>query len=186
VDSSLDWGQDLPGLKRWLERKGLGGPDSTPVYLYYFGTSRPSYYQIPARYLPGWPRREVIPLTPGVYCISATHLQRTFAPIGRWCSYYENAYQERLPHMRTLLQADDAARKALLRPMGDLFWNDTFALFDELRMGRLCAFLRQREPEDSVGHSILIYTLTAEEIQQALYGPPPELLTEKEAGVPPH
>jgi len=186
VDSSLDWGQDLPGLKRWLDRQGLGRPGSAPVHLYYFGTSSPSYYRIGARQLPGWSRREIVPLTAGVYCISATHLQRSFAPIGRWCSYYENAYQARLAQMQPLLQADDAARESLLRSVGDAFWVQEFYLFDELRLGRLCAFLRQREPEDSIGYSILIYTLTAEEVEQALYGPPPELLTEEEAGVPPH
>ncbi len=48
-DSNLDWGQDLPGLKRWLEEKGYGG-----VYLAYFGNADPSRYGIRFRYLPGW------------------------------------------------------------------------------------------------------------------------------------
>ncbi|MDQ2823973.1 MAG: glycosyltransferase family 39 protein, partial [Verrucomicrobiota bacterium] len=51
VDSSLDWGQDLPALKTWLdERKDqLSG---NRVYLAYFGTADPAWYKIPATTLP--------------------------------------------------------------------------------------------------------------------------------------
>jgi hypothetical protein len=47
VDSSLDWGQDLPALKRYIE----GHPREGPAYLSYFGIASPLYYGIPARYL---------------------------------------------------------------------------------------------------------------------------------------
>ena len=40
VDSSLDWGQDLPGVERYLERH----PSTGPVYLSYFGSASPNYY----------------------------------------------------------------------------------------------------------------------------------------------
>src|SRR5206468_11204129 len=51
VDSNLDWGQDLKGLKRWADEKRL---DAThPLYLSYFGTADPRYYQIPHINLPG-------------------------------------------------------------------------------------------------------------------------------------
>src|SRR5439155_865573 len=76
VDSSLDWGQDLPGLARWLQRNV---PSGTPVYLSYFGTGNPDYYHIKARRLPGffdeWRPREWYQLTGGVYAVSATMLQ---------------------------------------------------------------------------------------------------------------
>jgi hypothetical protein len=39
VDSSLDWGQDLPALRRELEARGY-----RKVALCYFGTARPSSY----------------------------------------------------------------------------------------------------------------------------------------------
>src|SRR5205823_9407643 len=54
VDSSLDWGQDLPGLKRWLDRQGLQGANHSPVYLSYFGSALPEYYHIDASPLPGF------------------------------------------------------------------------------------------------------------------------------------
>jgi len=186
VDSSLDWGQDLPGLKRWLDRRGIGAPGGPRAFLYYFGTASPAYYGVPAAHVPAWTERQVIPLTEGVYCISATVLQRVCTLVGKWCPYYEEKYQQKLPRMKPLVEADDATRAAILRPMGDLFWEHQFSIFEELQLGRLCAYLRQREPDDTIGYSILIYKLTAENIEQALYGPPPELLSDAEGvGVTP-
>ncbi len=47
-DSSLDWGQDLKGLKRWMDENGV-----KKIQLAYFGTADPKYYGIDAVYLPG-------------------------------------------------------------------------------------------------------------------------------------
>jgi 4-amino-4-deoxy-L-arabinose transferase-like glycosyltransferase len=44
VDSSSDWGQELPALRRYLDRHPLVGPR----YLAYFGSDSPAYYRIPA------------------------------------------------------------------------------------------------------------------------------------------
>jgi hypothetical protein len=40
VDSSLDWGQDLPGLREWLSENDLLNNPREPVFLSYFPTSR--------------------------------------------------------------------------------------------------------------------------------------------------
>lgn len=48
TDSSLDWGQDLKGLKRWMDQNGV-----KKIQLAYFGTADPRYYGIDAVYLPG-------------------------------------------------------------------------------------------------------------------------------------
>ena len=48
-DSNLDWGQDLPGLKRFLDENGY-----EDCYLSYFGNGDPVRYGIRFRYLPGW------------------------------------------------------------------------------------------------------------------------------------
>ena len=40
-DSNIDWGQDLPSLRRWLDAH-----PGTPVRLDYFGTARPATYGI--------------------------------------------------------------------------------------------------------------------------------------------
>jgi hypothetical protein len=46
VDSSLDWGQDLPAVQKYLESGAAGGQ---AAYLSYFGTASPDYYGISAR-----------------------------------------------------------------------------------------------------------------------------------------
>ena len=48
VDSNLDWGQDLKGLKIWMEQNRVD-----KIQLAYFGTANPQYYGIEADYLPG-------------------------------------------------------------------------------------------------------------------------------------
>ena len=42
VDSSVDWGQDLPALKRWLDAHPAI-VDGKPLYLAYFGTADPRF-----------------------------------------------------------------------------------------------------------------------------------------------
>jgi hypothetical protein len=181
VDSSLDWGQDLPGLKEWLDREGLQRPGHVPVYLSYFGSSHPEYYRIDAFDLPGFPDRWTArfppPLTGGVYAISATMLQAVYlleAP-GAWTPEYEKRYQDALYNLRLYdsTRVDPAARAALRRQTGDEFWIKMFHLFERLRFARLAAYLRTREPEANVGYSILIYRLTDEEVARAVAGPPP-------------
>ena len=50
-DSNLDWGQDLKGVKTYMEKENL-----PIIYLSYFGTAPPSYYGIRYQYVPGaWP-----------------------------------------------------------------------------------------------------------------------------------
>jgi hypothetical protein len=82
VDSNLDWGQDLPGLKEYMQREGI-----EKVKLSYFGSVDPAVYQIDYEPLPSYPRyqwnQDTIPPTlsnpePGVYAISATCLQGGF------------------------------------------------------------------------------------------------------------
>lgn len=48
VDSNLDWGQDLKGLKRWMDSNHV-----KKVALLYFGYIDPEYYGIDAVYPPG-------------------------------------------------------------------------------------------------------------------------------------
>jgi hypothetical protein len=51
ADSNLDWGQDLPQLKAYVEREGL-----PVIYLSYFGTDRPEAYGIRYQPLRGYGR----------------------------------------------------------------------------------------------------------------------------------
>jgi hypothetical protein len=77
VDSNLDWGQDLKGLKRYMEKRGI-----ERVWLSYFGTASPDHYGIAYNYLPSYvifnPPKDRIP-TPYM-AISATNLQGIYLP----------------------------------------------------------------------------------------------------------
>ncbi|MBC8352925.1 MAG: glycosyltransferase family 39 protein [Planctomycetes bacterium] len=160
VDSSLDWGQDLPSLKTWLDQHAT---DAEPVFLGYFGTASPAYYGIDAQPLPlmgmGGDQLE---LTPGVYCVSATCLQAVYGfASGRWNQQYEARYQE----LRTLFETgEDDPTDTELRLQ-----------FDALKARRLATYLRHRDPDANVGFSILIYRLTTDDLHLALAGPPAEL-----------
>ena len=57
ADSNLDWGQDLKGLKQWMDRNGV-----RHINLDYFGTADPSYYGIEYTALPGSLRMGISPM----------------------------------------------------------------------------------------------------------------------------
>jgi hypothetical protein len=164
VDSSLDWGQDLPALKTWLDQHPNQSATGRP-YLAYFGTAPPRHYGIEATALPFDSSTDKLPaLDPGTYCISATTLQHVYSfEHGKWTREYESAY--RLALARAVHHFDLAA--------DDSFANDV--LLQRLRFARLCAYLRQHEPIANVGNSILVFQLNQRELDQALYGPPAEL-----------
>jgi len=180
VDSSLDWGQDLPSLKRRPESSYNESSDAT-IYLSYFGSDDPAYYPIKANLLPSyidWHPPEVFPLAGGTYCISATQLQAVYTePHGRWTVSHERNYQSLLSQIAKFDHAPIDVRNKLLL---DDKWNSLLLSFNEYRLARLLAFLRQRQPNDHVGHSLLIYRLTERDAQEAVVGPPAELLPDDE------
>ena len=105
VDSSLDWGQDLPALTSWLaqnpDRFGTGR-----LYLAYFGTALPEWYGIQATSLPcDRSAPKLAPLKPGTYCISATALQQVYSlQHGKWTREYEADYH--LALVRSIHESD--------------------------------------------------------------------------------
>jgi hypothetical protein len=174
VDSSLDWGQDLPGLKAWLDANRRPGEDA---YLAYFGTGDPRYYRMPAKelaYMNGFHEDEpYIPLGPGLYCIGATMLEQVYSPVrGPWTAALEAEFQ----FLRTyepvfrLYAEDPAARAKLERELPNEKWIAGRDRFQHLRFARLCYYLRVRRPDANVGHSILIYRLSAAEVRAATAG----------------
>jgi hypothetical protein len=89
-DSNIDWGQDLKGLKAYMEKERL-----PIIYLSYFGTAPPSYYGIRYQYVPGnWPLERSLPrfkvpdtAQRKILAISVTNLQdvgNPHAPLFRW------------------------------------------------------------------------------------------------------
>jgi hypothetical protein len=183
VDSSLDWGMDLPGLKQWLAVHNPDGRD--PLFLAYFGVGNPDYWGIRSLRLPGrpdWRRGPSYPLAPGIYAISATLLQGIGTPtVGRWNKVYEKAYWKSLATIdtydRSLSNPGEHARLLAAYPAN--YWTEAYARFEWLRFGRLCAWLRHhRPPDDEIGYSILIWRLSKAEIFDAGLGPPVELADE--------
>ncbi len=87
----------------------------------------------------------------------------------------ESNYQAALQNLIAFARAseNEAAWSALLRQTGEQYWHDLFKQFDQLRTGRLVAFLRSREPDAMVGYSILVYRLTDRDVALAVNGPPP-------------
>lgn len=173
VDSSLDWGQDLPALKTWVDAHAPG----EKVFLSYFGTGDAAYEGlrvIPLRTLPDvGPHRPVAPLAPGIYAISATMLQQVYSPVrGDWTLDYEKEFQSlRALEPQLIAYQNSGARRAeLVRDATPQKWESGWWRYDWLRLARLCHYLRVRPPEANINGSILVYRLSAEEIHDAAGG----------------
>jgi hypothetical protein len=179
VDSSLDWGQDLPGLHQWLG-KNVPVASGASVYLSYFGTGDPKFYGINALLLPGYfdvDSPQTFPLRPGVFCVSATMLQGVYSRFHPpWTPADEKLYGQLQGELNRWTSAanDPGARQQLVVEKGADYWAGCLKIFGELRLARLCAYLRHRAPDDEVGYSILIYRLSGADVQQALAGALPE------------
>ncbi|MFZ2654856.1 MAG: glycosyltransferase family 39 protein [Victivallales bacterium] len=113
ADSSLEWGQELPAVRKWLDSPSVDLRDR-PVYFSYFGSGSPEAEGIHLLRLPGFfDPLQTIPqsctftgrLLPGVYLISGTMLQPVYYSrmkgddfgvdfSSSWCKKHENKYQE--------------------------------------------------------------------------------------------
>jgi hypothetical protein len=89
-DSNLDWGQDLKGVKAYIDEKEIA-----TIYLSYFGTASPSYYGIRYQYVPPgynleWPQpSDKVPESElrKILAISVFNLQDVYhpdKPLFRW------------------------------------------------------------------------------------------------------
>jgi hypothetical protein len=177
VDSSLDWGQDLPALKDWLDDHS--GTERKPVYLGYFGTADPRFYQIEAEMvLPENPlSRAPSKLAGGIYCISATTLQSVYAlEIGPWCAPYERQYRIAFAETRRHQnRSESTTNVSQIANSNAVPPSKRSREFERLRFARLCAYLRHHEPVARVGYSIFVFDLSDDEVKAALFGPPMEL-----------
>jgi hypothetical protein len=86
VDSNLDWGQNLWGLRDWMQAEGV-----ERVYYSHFSPGQPETYSVTADWLPPDPR--AVPFAPfdpapGVYAIGATTLQGVYTPDVNTYAYF--------------------------------------------------------------------------------------------------
>lgn len=164
VDSSYEWGQDLPAVEDWLAQRGAAG---RPVYFSYFGNADLRRFRIDAVLLPQF--FDLRPVTayelrPGTYVISATMLHSLYGPLcGPWRASHEAAYQALLPAIPAAGSGTRDEERTL-----------RLALFDALRFGRLCSYLRKRRPDARITYGMLVFELSAEELDVALRQPSPE------------
>lgn len=167
VDSSLDWGQDLPALKHWLDAHAR----HEKIFLSYFGSGSPAHEGLRATRLADGNfdlrARELAPeMTGGLYCISATMFQQVYTLVRHgWTEKHERRYAE----LRAWAEAWRAGRDATPRETAI----PRFIELEHLRFGRLCAGLQRRKPDAMAGYSILIFRLTDAEVRALLDGPPP-------------
>jgi len=186
VDSSLDWGQDLPGLRKWLDQHNPAGRE--PAHLAYFGSGSPEYYGIQAtpllRMRGAAPDTTADVFTPGIYAISATYLQGIYLfPRLPWSDLHEKDYQAALTAKR-YEEASPASFVGLpascVEPwpfgviMAELGRDASstgnrrkLANLQNYHFARLCIYLKEREPEDQVNYSILIYRVSADDLRKA-------------------
>jgi Dolichyl-phosphate-mannose-protein mannosyltransferase len=182
VDSSFEWGQDLPAVERWLARRRDRPEPWAPVYFSYFGNADlrrfvatdvillPQEYELrPAA---------VYALKPGTYIISATMLHSVYGPVmGPWRPRYEEAYQRLDPQMRQAVARagnGDAPHRPTDRD--DARLSSAIRLWDALRFSRLCAYLRHRPPDGRITYGMLVFELSEQDLRNALEGPPAELV----------
>ncbi|MFZ5806404.1 MAG: ArnT family glycosyltransferase [Verrucomicrobiota bacterium] len=180
VDSSLDWGQDLIGLKKWLDKNA----GKQPVYLAYFGTGSPEFYGIQSIRMPGFFDRrpqQMYPMNSGIYCVSATLLQGLYQPVfGHWNVARDQAYFKALDDFKLFdsTNGDPKKRKKLIEERGESFWARAWQEFEALRFARLCSFLRYQKPDTQIGYSILIYRLDEKKLKRALLDPSFEIFSD--------
>ncbi len=169
VDSSLDWGQNVPRLAEWLQAHHTSGERT---YVSMFGSDDFFYHGIRAEELAPYfsfgRARQWDDLHGGLYCISATMLQDVYSPFaGPWTSEHETSYH------RLRADIDGSARHSRADVPTERFSEGRLQLLwvlERARFARLCAYLRYKTPEAVIGHSIFIYRLTDEEVRVATEG----------------
>jgi len=161
VDSSLDWGQDLPSVKRWIDEH----PPGVPVFISYFGSGDIVYYGVKATRVGDVnfdvrERKAPAILKGGLWVIGASQFQQVYTEArGPWDLEKEVRYHKLLDHVVELAKSG-----------GKLTANEANT-FEEFQFARLCHYLRAREPLVLLDYTFLIYRLTDDEVMQALYGP---------------
>jgi hypothetical protein len=160
VDSSLDWGQDLPSVRKWLDAH----PPDGPVMISYFGSGDINYYGIKGTRVGDAnfdlrPRKVPAIMTGGLWIISVTQFQQVYTEArGPWDPEKEETYKKLLAHVVDL----ENSGKKLTYQEG--------VKFEEYQFARLCYYLKGRPPLAEPGYTFLIFRLTDAEVMKALYG----------------
>jgi 4-amino-4-deoxy-L-arabinose transferase-like glycosyltransferase len=167
VDSSLDWGQDLPGLARWLHSERGAGE---PVFASLFGALDLGSFGIDAHIVApdaALAPRPWVELEAGLYAVSATMLQDVYSPFrGPWTAEFERLYRTARRQVTELVAAGTIS--PVVSPWDA--WGPNYHTLDRLRFARLVNYLRLRTPDGVVGHSIFVHRLTEAEVRTVVQG----------------
>lgn len=179
ADSSLDWGQDLPALAKWLDQRRQDGAKDRP-FLSYFGTDDPRRRGIDAIELPSYHpwlyRHGPVPggrLEPGLYVISATMYRGLYTrPLPPWTVEAEAEYRRLRSVVDPAFDPATPEKRVLFQDAG---WRREYLMLSERRFVRLCRWLELHRPEPDAQPTpcYLAWSLSAEDLDAALFGPPP-------------
>jgi hypothetical protein len=169
VDSSLDWGQDLNALKEYLAKEH---PNPENVYISYFGSNDLDIYEMKQRrLLCDLEQRSLslFKLGPGMYCISATMLQMVYyQDLVEWHPGLEKEFRKNQKMFKRVINSmgNIEETKKLLEHHGTDDIEECLREYEKLRFAKLADGLRKRKPDGMVNYSILLYSLSAEDLKQ--------------------
>jgi hypothetical protein len=166
-DSSLDWGQDIPAARDFINawRKKHPGKE---VYLSTFGTVIPEAYGLwDTHFLEYWgfrKRKAFLPkITPGLYVITPNAMAVTDWNVGYELAYL-NAKQATDPLYGKLSRSADwsvAKAEELLTPSEQ----QTLREFERMRFHRLIFALAGLQPDTVINGTFLVFDLSADEFE---------------------
>ncbi len=173
VDSSLDWGQDVPALVDWVAAERRPGE---ALYYSVFGQRHAEAFGLQGTEIaPGYSTqsRPWIEWGPGIYAISATNLQDVYSPFaGPWDQKLEVEFQMLLRKKRAERERDPSTAVIGSSPeMGENYWT-----LERLQFARLVNYLRVRRPEATLGYSIFVHRLSSDEARVLREGLPKDYL----------
>jgi hypothetical protein len=168
-DSSLDWGQDLPAAREYIDnwRKSNEGKK---IYLSTFGTVVPEAYGIfNTEYLEFWgfrARTAYLPeLGDGLYILSANVMGHFLLS---WTEVDELDYL-RLRKRASVIYADLQEAGALDVRTADVLLSkedqELLQTFERVRFHRMLYYLSSKEPKTVINGSMLAYVLSPEEMR---------------------
>lgn len=168
-DSSLDWGQDMHLAISRIKKETYPHPEK-PVLFSYFGAVRPEMYGAPVtHYLPSvWHERKsnFLPkLMPGLYVISAS---MAFSGNEGSEAFFEAQYmhlQKRAEPIYGQLVDGNALTERAARKLLDPPAIQALRSYEWARFIRLNRFLAKRGPDEVINGTILVFDLSARDIE---------------------
>ena len=173
IDSSLDWGQDLKELGRWSVDERNSGRLQGRLFYDYFGLADPEYHRVLGEEFPCFDATELDPkrplaIAPGTYAISAHCLADRGRPIREMEPKYRlllRLIEElSLTHPWTSQLPPEAYPPEIAEKWSnflyDLMVHQTHRLYFHL--------LHEKTAKADIGHSILIFDVTQEDLDRWL------------------